>query len=80
MENDSKITPKDIATESLLATFLATFSEHRILDAYWSTFGSLLAHFWLPLGSLWLTFGSGSFWFPLGDLLALMRTLLVPFG
>ena len=48
---------------SLLAPFFATFSEHRVLDAFWSTLGSPLAPFGLPLAPFWLPLPP--FWLPL---------------
>ena len=63
----------------------------EFFDAFWSPFGSLLAPFclpfgslWLPLASFWLTFGSrwltfGSLWLPFGSLLVSLGSLLVSF-
>ena len=58
---------------------------NRLLDAFWSPFGSLLAPFGLPLGSIlgpWAPFGLlfASFWEPAGFILSSMAPLWDPFG
>ena len=57
--------PKNSPAVSPESHFLVTFPEHRLFDAFWSPFGSLLAPFW----SLLVDFGS---------LLAPFSTLLAP--
>ena len=64
-------------------TLLTTFSWPCLLCWFYVELGSLLAHFWLPFGSLWLPFGAlwltfGALWPPLGSLLAPLGSLLVP--
>ena len=77
IENDSKTKPQIIWGGDHFGTFFATFSEGRLLDAFWSSLltapgsllaplGSLLAplaHFWHPLAFFWLTLGALSFIF-----------------
>ena len=70
-ENGSQKHPGLRWASLLFDTFFATFSEGRLFDAFWESFGSLLtpfgvllahfwlplAHFWLPLALFWSTFG-----------------------
>ena len=63
-QNGPKMTPNLVARTS----FLATFFGHR----FWKT---LLAHIWLPFGSILVPLGSlstplGSLWRPFGSFLA----------
>ena len=56
MENGTQMAPKKCCWVPSVCILLASFSEHRLLDAFWSPFGSLLAIFWLPFGTLWYPF------------------------
>ena len=92
-ENGSQNHPISSLRTKPFGTLFATFSAGRLLDAFWSPFGSLWAPFgspWLssrlaPLGSLWAPFGSllAPFWFPLAPFwlpLAPSGNLLAPSG
>ena len=84
MENSSQKSSISSWRGEPFGDLFATFSEGRLLDAFWLSFGSLLAHFGFPFGSRWLTFGSrwltfGSLWLPFGSLLVSLGSLLVPF-
>ena len=57
----------------------------RVIDAFWSPFGSLMALFWLPFGSLWLPLASfwltfGSRWLTFGSRWLTFGSLWLPFG
>ena len=92
MENGSQNAPGNSLADRPWSTLFATFSEHRSLDAFWSTFGTL----WLPNGtrmapkkrcwvlSVCILLASFSehrlldtFWSPFGSLLAIFWLLLV---
>ena len=78
MENGSKMTLNLMHATPPFGSLFATFSEGRLLDAFWSPFNSFLAPFWLPFGSPWLPFGT--LWLPFGALWLPFGSLLGPFG
>ena len=82
MENGSQNAPGNSLADRPWSTFFATFSEDRLLDAFWSPIASLRVPFWLPLGPFWLPLAT--FWLPFGSLLGPFwipfGSLLVPFG
>ena len=62
MENGSQNGPGKLTSSDLFGDLFATFSEGRLFDAFWLSFGSLLAPFGRPLA-------------PIGALLAPFRFL-----
>ena len=92
MENGSQNAPGNSLADRPWSTLFATFSEHRSLDAFWSTFGTLWLpngtrmapkkHCWAPSVCILLASFSehrllDAFWSPFGSLLAIFW---LPFG